>query len=43
MDGSVLEIADPTETREYPSYDPEPITATDDGTVEDRLSDLGYL
>ncbi|MCU4742742.1 alkaline phosphatase family protein [Halobacteria archaeon AArc-m2/3/4] len=43
MDGAVLPIVDPIEKQEYPNYEPEPITATDDGTVEDRLSDLGYL
>lgn len=43
MDGDVLPIVDPTETRSYPAYEPDQITATDDATVEDRLSDLGYL
>ncbi|WIV66796.1 alkaline phosphatase family protein [Natrialbaceae archaeon AArc-T1-2] len=43
MDGETLPIADPAETRQYPAYDPDPVTATDDAVVEDRLSDLGYL
>ncbi|WP_049990396.1 alkaline phosphatase family protein, partial [Natrinema salifodinae] len=45
MDGTPLPVVDRgTETeREYPDYEPSPITATDDSTVEDRLSDLGYL
>ncbi|MFP8956757.1 alkaline phosphatase family protein [Natrialbaceae archaeon A-CW3] len=43
MDGSVLPIVDASERTDYPSYEPEPITATDDTAVEDRLADLGYL
>ncbi len=43
MDGTVLPIAESSDCQEYPRYDPEPIVATDDGAVEDRLSDLGYL
>ncbi|GAB7017230.1 alkaline phosphatase family protein [Halostagnicola bangensis] len=43
MDGEVLPIVDPGDETEYPAYEPEPITATEDGAVEDRLSDLGYL
>ncbi|OLZ40402.1 phosphodiesterase [Natrinema saccharevitans] len=43
MDGEPLPAVDGGRRRSYPTYDPEPITATDDGTVEDRLSDLGYL
>ncbi|MFC4248244.1 alkaline phosphatase family protein [Natribaculum luteum] len=43
MDGEELPIVAPSERRQYPAYDPEPITATDDAGVEDRLSDLGYL
>ncbi|AGB31181.1 type I phosphodiesterase/nucleotide pyrophosphatase [Natrinema pellirubrum DSM 15624] len=43
MDGGPLSAVDGGRRRAYPAYDPDPITATDDGTVEDRLSDLGYL
>lgn len=43
MDGEVLPVVDSSERREYPRYEPEPTVATEDGTVEDRLSDLGYL
>ncbi|MFC6718289.1 alkaline phosphatase family protein [Natrialbaceae archaeon GCM10025810] len=43
MDGTALPIVEETERADYPAYEPEPIVATDDGTVEDRLSDLGYL
>ncbi|WP_255171665.1 alkaline phosphatase family protein [Natrononativus amylolyticus] len=43
MDGTVLPAVEPGERAEYPAYEPEPITATDDEAVEDRLSDLGYL
>ncbi len=43
MDGEVLPIVDASERQRYPRYDPEPVVATDDGGVEDRLSDLGYL
>ncbi|ELY87150.1 alkaline phosphatase family protein [Natrinema altunense] len=43
MDGAPLPVVDRTAERSYPAYDPEPITATDDETVENRLSDLGYL
>ncbi len=43
MDGSPLPVVDPSETRAYPAYDPEPIEATGDAVVERRLSDLGYL
>ena len=43
MDGEALPAVDESTERAYPDYDSEPITATDDGAVEDRLSDLGYL
>ncbi|MBZ6495486.1 alkaline phosphatase family protein [Natrinema longum] len=43
MDGTPLPAVEGSGERSYPAYDPAPITATDDGTVEDRLSDLGYL
>ncbi|WP_254768535.1 alkaline phosphatase family protein [Salinilacihabitans rarus] len=43
MDGGALSVVEPSERAEYPDYEPEPITATDDAGVEDRLSDLGYL
>ncbi|QLG48581.1 alkaline phosphatase family protein [Natrinema halophilum] len=43
MDGDPLPVIDGGVERPYPAYDPAPITATDDGAVEDRLSDLGYL
>ncbi|MCU4924913.1 alkaline phosphatase family protein [Halobacteria archaeon AArc-dxtr1] len=43
MDGDVLPVADAGERMQYPAYAPEPVTATDSRTVEDRLSDLGYL
>ncbi|MFP8888761.1 alkaline phosphatase family protein [Natrialbaceae archaeon A-CW2] len=43
MDGRVLPLVDASERTQYPEYEPEPITATDDDAVEDRLADLGYL
>jgi len=43
MDGEALPAVDWSTEQSYPAYDPEPIRATDEGTVEDRLSDLGYL
>ncbi|TMT86924.1 phosphodiesterase [Haloterrigena sp. H1] len=43
MDGDPLPVIEGGTEQPYPAYDPEPITATDDGAVEDRLSDLGYL
>ncbi|ELZ14340.1 type I phosphodiesterase/nucleotide pyrophosphatase [Halovivax asiaticus JCM 14624] len=43
MDGRALPIVGSGEIDSYPAYDPGPTTATNDGTVEDRLSDLGYL
>ncbi|ARS88672.1 alkaline phosphatase family protein [Natrarchaeobaculum aegyptiacum] len=43
MDGEPLSVVEGTSAVEYPSYEVEPVTATDDGVVEDRLSDLGYL
>ncbi|MHC3437836.1 alkaline phosphatase family protein [Natrialbaceae archaeon A-gly3] len=43
MDGSPLPVVDPSETRSYPAYDPDPIEATEDAVVEQRLSKLGYL
>ena len=43
MDGSPLPVVEPSEVRAYSAYDPEPIEATGDAVVEQRLSDLGYL
>ncbi len=43
MDGEALPVVESGETRSYPSYNPGPIASTDDRSVEDRLSDLGYL
>ena len=43
MDGDPLPVVEESTQQPYPAYDPEPITATDDRAVEDRLSDLGYL
>ncbi|WP_049923648.1 alkaline phosphatase family protein [Halopiger djelfimassiliensis] len=43
MDGTPLPIVDGGREAEYPAYEPEPIAATDDRVVEERLSDLGYL
>ena len=43
MDSSPLPIVEPTDTTEYPSFDPDRVTATDDSDVEQRLADLGYL
>ncbi|SDK90061.1 alkaline phosphatase family protein [Natronorubrum texcoconense] len=43
MDGTTLPIVDGTTEAEYPDYEADPISATDDTAVEDRLSDLGYL
>ncbi|WP_436346776.1 alkaline phosphatase family protein [Natronorubrum sp. FCH18a] len=43
MDGTTLPIVDGSTEAEYPAYEANPITATDDAAVEDRLSDLGYL
>ncbi|MFC4541786.1 alkaline phosphatase family protein [Halosolutus amylolyticus] len=43
MDGRPLPIVDGSAIREYRAYDGDAIAATDDATVEDRLSDLGYL
>ncbi len=43
MDGRALPIVEETEVVEYPAYEAEPAVVTDDSTVEDRLSDLGYL
>ncbi|UHQ95352.1 alkaline phosphatase family protein [Haloterrigena alkaliphila] len=43
MDGETLPVIDGGTEATYPSYEPDPITPTDDAAVEDRLSDLGYL
>ncbi|ELZ16089.1 type I phosphodiesterase/nucleotide pyrophosphatase [Haloterrigena salina JCM 13891] len=43
MDGAALPVVDAGEETTYPEYEPDPIRATDDGAVEDHLSDLGYL
>ena len=42
MDGEPLPIVDPVEIASYPSVDEE-IEAVDQGAVEARLSDLGYI
>ena len=43
MDGTALPIVDESAVTDYPAYEPATIAVTDDGAVEDRLSDLGYL
>ncbi|AFZ74454.1 alkaline phosphatase family protein [Natronobacterium gregoryi] len=43
MDGEPLPIVEAGPETEYPAYEPDAPTATEDGVVEDRLSDLGYL
>ncbi len=43
MDGTTLPVIEDGTEAEYPDYEAGPISATDDGAVEDRLSDLGYL
>ncbi|ADD06595.1 putative phosphodiesterase [Natrialba magadii ATCC 43099] len=43
MDGTTLPVIEESSRTEYPAYEPDPITVTDDRAVEDRLSDLGYL
>jgi predicted AlkP superfamily phosphohydrolase/phosphomutase len=43
MDGSVLPVVDDVGSTEYHVYSGDTTRATDDDTVEQRLSDLGYL
>ncbi|WP_168216060.1 alkaline phosphatase family protein [Halorussus marinus] len=43
MDGSALPAVEPVGTRAYPAFDPDAQVATDDGDVEARLADLGYI
>ncbi|AGB39136.1 alkaline phosphatase family protein [Natronococcus occultus] len=43
MDGTALPIVEESGVADYPTYEPAAIATTDDGVVEDRLSDLGYL
>jgi len=43
MDGSVLPAVEPVGTEPYPEFDPDAQVATDDGDVEARLADLGYI
>jgi len=43
MDGSPLSAVEPTEQKKYPQINVEEITTADDTTIEDRLSNLGYL
>ena len=43
MDGEPLPFVRATERTTFDPYEPEPIAATNDSSVEDRLSDLGYL
>lgn len=43
MDGTVLPVVEATDRGTYDPFSPDRAVATDDGAVEDRLSDLGYL
>jgi len=43
MDGDPLAIVSPTGRRQYPPFEPDNSVPTDDGAVEQRLADLGYL
>lgn len=43
MDGQTLAFVESSELGSYPDYEPATPTTTTDGSVEDRLSDLGYL
>ncbi|WP_135829003.1 alkaline phosphatase family protein [Halorussus halobius] len=43
MDGSVLSPVEPAGTESYPAFDAGERASTDDGDVEARLADLGYL
>jgi len=43
MDGETVAVVDPTEREEYPRFEPGEAVRLDDGDVERRLSDLGYL
>jgi predicted AlkP superfamily phosphohydrolase/phosphomutase len=43
MDGSPLPVIGSTGEKEYPQLTDEKITTTEDATIEERLSNLGYL
>jgi predicted AlkP superfamily phosphohydrolase/phosphomutase len=43
MDGEPLSIIEGSPEQSYPAYDSTPLRTTDDETVEERLSELGYL
>ena len=43
MDGDPLPVVSPTGRTEYPPFEPSATVETNDETVEQRLSDLGYL
>ena len=43
MDGTVLPIVESADEAAYPAIDRGERVATDDGGVERRLSDLGYI
>ena len=43
MDGRPLSAVESTGTKAYPSLDDRAVTATTDGDIEERLSNLGYL
>ena len=43
MDGEPVAVVEPTGREEYPRFEPEKAVTMDDGDVERRLADLGYL
>ncbi len=43
MDGTPLSAVESTGTRSYPQFDDDAISTGDDGDIERRLSNLGYL
>jgi len=43
MDGDVLSVVESADEAAYPAIDRGERVATDDGGVERRLSDLGYI
>ena len=43
MDGSPLPVVESTDSKQYPQLDDDEISTTDDTTIEERLSNLGYL
>ncbi|WP_433623762.1 alkaline phosphatase family protein [Halomicrococcus sp. NG-SE-24] len=43
MDGETLPVVEPAGEQSYPAYDAGETVATDDGDVEARLADLGYI